>query len=145
MRYSNEITINLPVFRVVELFDNTENLKKWQPGLQSFEHLSGEAGKAGAKSRLKFLMGKREVEMIETIVTANFPHDFSGSYEAKDVYNLVKNSFIEKDSSTTIWKTENEFKMSGFMKIIAFLFPGSFKKQTQKYLEYFKEFAENEG
>ena len=32
MKYSVEIVINLPVKRVVELFDNPENLKKAQVG-----------------------------------------------------------------------------------------------------------------
>ena len=57
MKYSNEIIINLPVSRVVELFDSIENLYKWQPELVSFEHLSGEPGMAGAKSKLLYKFG----------------------------------------------------------------------------------------
>ena len=52
MKYQNEIEIDLPVNKVVELFDNPENLKRWMPGLQSFEHISGTPGQPGAKSRL---------------------------------------------------------------------------------------------
>ena len=36
MKYQNEIEINLPLNRVIELFDNPDNLKRWQPGLESF-------------------------------------------------------------------------------------------------------------
>ena len=44
MHYSVDIEIDLPRDRVIELFDSTENLYKWQRGLQSFEHIEGEPG-----------------------------------------------------------------------------------------------------
>ena len=31
--YSAEIVINLPRSRVIELFDDADNMFKWQPGL----------------------------------------------------------------------------------------------------------------
>ena len=80
MKYELQITIELPRKRVIELFDNTDNLKKWQDGLQSFTPISGEVGKEGAKSKLEYKMGKREVEMIETITKRNLPEEFHGTY-----------------------------------------------------------------
>jgi len=32
MKYTSEVTINLPRDRVVELFDDPDNLPKWQKG-----------------------------------------------------------------------------------------------------------------
>lgn len=145
MKYSSEIEINLPVKKVVELFDNPDNLKHWQPGLQSFQHLSGTPGEPGAKSKLHFKMGKRDIEMIETITVRNLPEEFSGTYEAKGVWNEVKNHFIPLDENRTLYRCENEFQFSGFMKIIGFLMPGAFKKESMKYLVQFKEFAEKAG
>lgn len=145
MKYSSEIEINLPVKKVVELFDNPDNLKLWQPGLQSFQHLSGTPGEPGAKSKLHFKMGKRDIEMIETITVRNLPEEFSGTYEAKGVWNEVKNHFIPLDGNRTLYRSENEFRFSGFMKIIGFLMPGAFKKESMKYLQQFKEFAEKAG
>ncbi len=145
MKYSVEIIINLPRTKVIELFDSTENLYKWQPGLISFEHESGTAGEVGAKSRLEYKMGKREIKMVETITVRNFPDEFSGIYEAKGVWNEVKNYFQEVDENTTKLVSENEFRCSGFMKLFALLLPGSFKKETMKYLKYFKEFAEKQS
>ena len=144
MKYINEVIINQPLERVLELFDSEENLFKWQPELLSFEHLSGEKGEVGSKSSLKYKMGKREVEMIETITAKNLPEEFNGTYEAKGVWNEVRNSFVALDLQTTKWVAESHFKFSGFMKIIALLMPGSFKKQSQKYLDLFKAFAEGE-
>jgi hypothetical protein len=145
MKYELEIEINQPRAKVIELFDSTENLKEWQPGLQSFEHVSGTPGEVGAVSHLIFQMGKRRIEMTETITAKNLPDEFSGTYEAPGMWNLVENFFIEKDENTTIYKTRNSFKPNTFMlKIMMFIMPSAFKKQSFKYMEYFKEFAEKQ-
>ena len=69
MKYSVEVSINKNRGEVWRLFDNVENLYKWQPTLKEFNLESGEPRKPGAKSRLKYLESKREIEMIETIIS----------------------------------------------------------------------------
>jgi carbon monoxide dehydrogenase subunit G len=145
MKYTTEVEINLPVEKVIEMFDNPDNLKDWMEGLQSFEHLSGTPGQPGAKSKLKFKMGKREIEMVGTITTRNLPDEFSGTYEAKGVFNIVKNKFIATGENKTNYIAEHEFQFSGMMTLMGALMPGAFKKQSMKYLEKFKEFAEKSG
>lgn len=143
MKYRCEIEIERPVDKVVELFDNPNNLKKWMPGLQSFEHISGEPGQPGAKSRLKFKMGSREIEMIETVTKRNLPEEFSGTYETDGVYNEVSNSFQPIDGGTN-WVADSEFRFTSLaMKLMAFFMPGAFRKETMKHLNAFKEFAES--
>src|SRR6187399_1715775 len=93
MKYTCRIEINKPLETVVSLFDNPDYLGKWMNGLQSFEPLSGTPGQPGAKSKLKFKMGNREIEMIETITVRNLPAEFSGTYETKGVVNIVRNYF----------------------------------------------------
>lgn len=144
MKYTCEIVIDRPVEEVIALFDNPDNMEKWQPGFISFEHMSGEPGQPGAKSRLVYKMGNREIEMIETILTRNLPEEFSGTYDAGNVYNIVKNSFVPTDGGKTTWKVYQEFKFSGFMRIIGWLMPGSFKKQSMEHMGLFKEFAETQ-
>ena len=74
-------------------------------------------------------MGKRRVEMIETVTERNLPLVFAGIYEATGVWNAVSNSFIDNGNGTTTWKTDTEFKFTNLMmKIIGFLMPGAFKK-----------------
>ena len=144
MKYTCEVEINQPVAKVVELFDNPDNMKLWMPGLISFEHLSGTHGQPGAKSKLKFGMNNREIEMIETVTVRNLPEEFSGTYEAKGVFNIVKNHFIPVAPDKTKYVTEHEFQFSGFMKIMGLFMPGAFKKESQKHLNRFKEFAEKQ-
>ncbi|MDX5347712.1 MAG: SRPBCC family protein [Hymenobacteraceae bacterium] len=142
MKYTNEIEIDLPREKVVELFENPDNMKYWQPGLQSFEHISGTPGQPGAKSRLRYKMGKREIEMIETITKSSLPDEFNGLYETNGVYNVMNNRFIPVSENKTKWVSESEFQFSGFMKLMGWLMPGAFRKQSQKYLDDFKAFAE---
>jgi uncharacterized membrane protein len=146
MKYETEVEIALPREKVIELFDNTENLKKWQKGLLSFEHESGEAGNEGAVSRLKYKMGSREIEMTETITKRNLPEEFTGIYETKGMWNQHENYFKEDGEHATKWKTISEFKSdSFFMKMMMTLMPSSFKKQTKKMMIDFKNFAESES
>jgi len=144
MKYSSEIEINLTRKKVIELFDNPDNMPKWQEGFVSFEPISGEPGEEGATAKLKYKMGKREVEMIETITKRNLPEEFNGTYEAKNVYNVVNNVFVDQGENTT-WISDNEFQFSGYMKLIAFFMPGAFKKQSMKSMKDFKIFAEKEA
>lgn len=144
MKYTLEIDIMQPREKVVELFDNPDNMKHWQKGFVSMEHLSGTAGEVGAKSTLKYKMGKREVEMVETITVMNLPHEFTAIYETPTVWNEIKNSFEKLGGKDTKWVSEVEFKFRGFMKLMAFFMPGAFKKQSYTFMEDFKTFAENQ-
>ena len=146
MEFRTEIMIDLPRERVIELFDDPDNLKEWQDGLQSFEHLSGEPGQPGAKSQLIYDMNGRRVEMIETVTVRNLPDEFSGTYEAQGVHNVVKNYFYESGPNQTRWVADNIFEFNSLMmKVMGFLMPGSFKKQSRQFMQDFKSFAERSG
>ena len=143
MKYTVEIDIDLPHDKVIELFDSTDNLYKWQKGLQSFEHLSGDPGQPDARSKLQFKMGKREIDMIETVTLRQLPDRFDGTCDAQRVHNVVRNIFTEQVPGKTRWASENEFQFSGFMKVMAVLMRGAFSKQSLKYMQAFKAFAED--
>ena len=142
MKYQCEVTIDLPRDRVVELFDSSENLPKWQPGLLSFDHVSGKQGQSGAKSRLVYVERGRETEMFETIIRRNMPEEFTALYEAKGVTNWCANFFKEDGSDKTLWVMKNEFKFHGLMSIFGLVMRGAFPKQTLSDMNRFKAFAE---
>lgn len=144
MKYTCSIEVNVPRARFIELFDNPENLPKWQKGLQSFTPVSGTPGQVGAKSELVFLMGKRRVEMVETITRRALPNEFAGTYEAKGVWNSVANRFVDLGGRTG-WELETEFRLGGFLKVLGWVMPGMFRKQSLAIMNGFKEFAETCG
>lgn len=142
IKYTLEQVINQPLDKVIGLMDNPDNLKEWQPGFVSLEHISGEHGKIGSKSRLTYDMGKRQVVMIETITKIDLPNELNVTYDADKVFNIQNNRFEKVDDNTTKWISESEFQLSGYMKIFNLFGKGMFKKQSQIYLDKFKEFAE---
>ena len=143
MKYTTEIQVALPRTEFIEKFDSTENMKHWQKGLKAYKFLEGEPGQEGSQMELVYQMGKRELVMIETILKSNFPYEFHATYDAKGAHNIQKNYFKEIDEGNTLWISESEFQFSGFfMKLMGFLMPGAFKKQTLAYLQSFKAFAE---
>ena len=81
MKFYNEITVNISLERLIALFENPDNLKKWQPNIISFEHLSGEIGQVGAKSRIHYDLTIRKIMMVETILKRNLPNEFVILYE----------------------------------------------------------------
>lgn len=142
MKYITQVSIKLPREKVIELFDSTENLYKWQPGLLKFEHLSGEAGKEGAKSRMVYEARKGELEMVETITKNKLPDEFHASYQARGVDNQVINYFSEPEPGITLWKTENVFRFRGMMALMAPFMKKAFTHNTLLTMERFKVFAE---
>lgn len=144
MKYQQKITINKPRKEVVAKFSNPENMKHWQRGFIFIKPINGGPGEPGSQNLLKYKMGKREVEMTETIIKNDLPKEFSATYEAKGVYNYQINKFSPTLEKTTLWHTHNEFEFSGFMKLFGWFMPGAFKKQSRKYMEDFKAFVEEE-
>ncbi len=144
MKYTTEVIIDLPREEVVKKLDNPENMKHWQKGLIGYELLDGTPGQVGAKMKLEYKMGKRELSMTETITKNDFPAEFHANYDTSGVHNIQRNYFHDIDGNSTRWVSESEFKFAGFgMKLMGWLMPGAFKKQSQKYLNDFKDFAEN--
>jgi len=143
MKYEVDEIIDLPRSKVIELFDSEENLFKWQKGLVAVEHLSGDKGEVGAKTKIIFEMGKRRVEMIETITEKSLPDLFTCTYEADSVFNIVNTRFVEEAPDKTRIISENEFRFSSiFMKLMGLFGKKMFSKTTCSYLEAFKNFAE---
>jgi len=146
-QFTCTVEIGLPLDRVIELFDNVDNLKEWQDGFVSFEHLSGTPGEPGAKSKMIYKVGKREIELIETIIVKCLPREFTGKYEAKSMVNTMTNRFTSIEDKKIRYDAEIEYtKFNGIIpKLIGLFMSGVFRKQTQKWLVQFKEFAEKEG
>ncbi len=142
--YTVEIDIDLPRARVIELFDNPDHLYKWQPGLQSFEHVSGEPGQVGAKSKLVYLNGKHRIELIETITKRDLPDAFDGTYAWSGGSNTLHNQFVKLGPDRTRWISTCDYQFQSLMlKMMGALVPAMFRKQNMAFLKNFKAFCEH--
>ncbi|MGH1387926.1 SRPBCC family protein [Kordia sp.] len=143
MKYTCTIDINLPIDKVVALWSNETYFKEWQDGFESIELISGTPDTKGAKSKIIF-NGKHKMELLETIISNDLPNEKIGLYEHIHMTNTQISRFIVINEYTTQYISEVEYtKFNGFMiKLMAKLFPGKFKQQSQKWMNQFKKFAE---
>lgn len=144
MRITETVVIDKPLNEVWEAFDNPQNLKVWQPTLETFEHLSGQPGQPGARSRLVYKEGKRTIEMTETVAERGANH-LSGMYEVggsvSATTNRVDNTFETVDGSTR-WTVASEFRFSGMERFIMPFMKPMFAKRTREDMQRFKEMVE---
>ena len=146
MKFTCFVDIEQPIEKVIEVFDNPENMRHWQDGFISFKHLSGTPGEVGAKSVVQYENRGKPLELIETLLVRNLPHELSGTYEHKSMTNNMQNLFTEIEQGGTRWTANVEYtKMKGVMlNVMAFFIPSMFKKQVQKWMDQFKAFAEQQ-
>lgn len=143
MKYTAEIMIRLPRQAVVELFGQSDKLSEWQPGLKSITHLEGTPGEEGARAELVYEGRKGDLVMTETIIKKQLPEQFHMIYRSRGVYNEVNNWFIEEEPGRTLWRTENMFRFSGIMRLLAPLMKQAFIHNTMLTMDRFKIFAEH--
>lgn len=145
MKFTCSAQINLAKKDVIEYWQDERSLAKWQDGFLKIEHLEGEPGKNGAKSKLYYRQGKREMELLETIIANNLPDENTAQYEHTHMTNIMTTRFVPLEENRTRYEVEIEYtKFNGLMpKLLAKLFPGMFIKQSQKWVNQFKDFAES--
>ncbi len=147
MKFICTVDINVPRNKVVELFQDTDSLGEWQDGFLKHTLLQGTLWQEEALSRYEYVLSKgREIELIETVLVNNLPDEYSAEYAHRHMINTMNNYFVELDENTTRWTAHLHYtQIKGILpKIMAFLFPGMFKMETQKWLDQFKVFAERQ-
>tara|TARA_Y100001934_G_scaffold221476_1_gene264041 strand:+ start:153 stop:632 length:480 start_codon:yes stop_codon:yes gene_type:complete len=145
MKFVCSVTIQAPRDRVVAPGQDPDHLDEWQDGFLGLEPVTGQPGSAGSKTKLMYKTGKRKITLLETIVTNDLPDWFIGTYETEAMTNTMINHFTAVDEHHTRWDAEIEYTRIGALipRILAVLVPGMFRKQTQKWLDQFKVFAED--
>jgi uncharacterized protein YndB with AHSA1/START domain len=145
MKFTLELPINRPRPDVWNAFNNRENMKKWQRSLVSFETISGTQGQPGAVSRLTYKEKEREFSLLERVTDREELHRLDGVYENNFADNTVRNTFIEQGKEQTLWVVETEFKFKTLlMRILGPIMKKNFVLRTQREMERFKEFVENQ-
>ncbi|EAS19334.1 hypothetical protein BBFL7_00801 [Flavobacteria bacterium BBFL7] len=148
IKSTHQVTIPLPIDKVMGLFKNQDYFKGWQKGLVSFENLTPTIGQPGSKRSMKIKAAGTTITMVEQITAIDLPHLWEATYRTKGVLNKQSNFFeekvIKKDNQTykvTVWKSTATFSFTGMMRIIARGRPQIFTTQTHQHMEDFKTFA----
>lgn len=145
MKFNCSVVVNRPIQEVAALFANPKYLAEYQDGFIRKELISGTEGAVDAVSMMYYKVGKQEMELEETVLINNLPDEFRGRYHHKHMDNTMLVSFTDLGNEQTEYYTEVHYTaFRGLMpRMMAFLFPGAFKKQVQKWLDNFKVFAES--
>jgi len=154
MKYRNSIEIAQPRARVAQLLADPVHLPRWLRGMVLHEPVRGEHGQLGTVSRVVLQSGKQTFEITET-VTRREPSDlqeiprevvvvFERESVGAGIWSVVRDRLTEIDPRSTLWVSDSEFRFDGvLMRLIGFVMPGSFRKQSQQHMEDFKAFAEH--
>lgn len=145
MKYTVAVEIHMARDKVVALFDDRANYKRWMPGLKSLERVSGVPGEVGSVTRLTFLWGRREMTMSETVLQRQLPDEVTLVYESPGSRNPSTHRFIALGPELTRYEQESAFETDKLMfKLMQLVMPGWFRKHTLMYMTAFKEFAESQ-
>ena len=147
MKFIGYVDINQSQTKVAELFADPQYLGEYQEGFQRKELVEGEAGQVGAVSKLYYKYGKREMELTETVTSNNLPNSFEAHYHHKHMDNTMKCNFIILNDNETRYEYEFEYtRINWFMpKLMAILFPSMYRKQGERWMQNFKNFAERQS
>ena len=139
------ITINKPVEMVWDKLMNPDNLKFWLTGFVSVEHISGEYGKTGSVSKLKFLERGKEMEITETAILINPNRQYTFRMQHASFENNTDIRLISFGSRTEMIQTVQFFPKQFFMKLMMFLMKGAMKTRMENELIRFKNFVETQS
>jgi len=138
MNYEVEMTINLDLEKVFELYTTEKHFKKWELGLNRIESNQKNIFKEGAHSVLVFKQNEQEFKMNMKIHKITAPDLLVVSYEVPGAYNLCKNYFY-KENQHTKWIMNVEFEFDQDVDVPL----ESFISKTKAGMEIFKIYAEN--
>lgn len=142
MKHKTEIVIDADLATVWRMFDDPDNMTKWQPTLKSFTHKSGTPGQPDAVSELVYDENGRDVVMTETIAARREPNFLGGSYESKWANVVIFNHFEETEGGRTRWTCNVNYRFKGFMKVMALFMRKSICDRSDNDLNRFKLLVE---
>ena len=145
MKYSCEVLIDVKKDVCIQLWFDESRLIDWQDGFQSKKWIDGKAYAVNSKADIVFEQNGRRLELLEHVLENQLPDFYLGEYIHKHMTNTQKVIFKAIESDKTLIITEVDYsQFNGIMpRLMAFLFPGLFRKQSQKWLDQFKTMAEN--
>ena len=142
MNFTCTVNINAPLNLVAQIFADPDQQKHFQDGFISKVPLSGISGEKGAVSQLNY----KKLELIETIIENELPHEFKALYEHKHTTNTMHVKFTALDENLTQYDSEILYtKFKGLViNLMVKIAPGLFRKQVQIWLKQFKTYVEAE-
>ncbi len=127
------------------VFENPDNLTRWQPTLETFMHRTGEVGQPGATSELVYNENGKKITMIETVTERRKPQFMAGIYDSARATSLIVIHLEEIDDNTTRFVSYTNMKFKGMMKIMSVFVAKSIRDRAEADLNRFKLLVETDA
>lgn len=144
MHFEFDVDIDAPPDTVWRIFSDPENLPRWQASLESYEAVSGEPGWPGAVSLLVYHEDGRRVEVRGTVLERSEGRHFAGRYENAWSVNDMVCRFEALPDGGTRWHAEAEYRLKGWVKILAPMLHDGLYRRLRDDMLRFKEMIEGE-
>lgn len=143
MKIRTEVIIDADRRSVWRLFDDPENMKRWQPNLKSWTRIEGERGHPGSVAELIYDENGRDIRMIECVTERREPDFMAGSYASDFGNAIIVNHFEEVSDGQTRWVAYWNYTFKGVFRLLSPLLRGSMRKRLDDDLQRFKLFVES--
>ncbi|WP_158102581.1 SRPBCC family protein [Lentzea kentuckyensis] len=138
MRFTKEVVLEQPIDRVRVLTSDPAHLHEWQPDLVGITQHSDTPGAPGSTATLTY----RKFELEETVLTAN-ADERTSRYETRGMVHTITNRYTAIDDQRTKLVSDNEFQLSGPLKLVRRVLEKSLRDQAERNIDSFKAFIDN--
>lgn len=137
-----EMLLNRRRLDVWRAFDDAENLKRWQPTLESVRHIQGTPGNEGSVMVLTYNERGRQVVLEQVIMERVAPQRYVTTTNGDQHSTRVVNTFESDSATQTRWQLEATYRFRGMGRLLTPLLRRAIRKQTLTEMERFKNFVE---
>lgn len=138
MRFTKEIVLNKPIEQVRVLTADPAHLHRWQPDLVSITQHGETPGTAGSTATLTY----RRFTLEETVLAAT-ADERTARYETRGLVHTITNRYTRIDDQRTKLVSDNEFQLSGLLKLGRRVLEKSLRDQAERNIDNFKAFIDN--
>ncbi|RDI23701.1 SRPBCC family protein [Lentzea flaviverrucosa] len=137
MKFTKEVVLDRPIETVRVITSDPAHLHGWQPDLVSITQHSETPGAPGATATLRY----RKFTLEETVLSATADERIS-RYRTTGMVHTITNRYSAIDDRHTLLVCDNEFELSGLLKLGRRVLEKSLREQVERNVENFKAFID---
>ncbi|MFD9704791.1 SRPBCC family protein [Lentzea sp. NPDC059081] len=137
MRFTKEVVLDKPIDRVRVLTSDPGHLHHWQPDLVSITQHGDTPGAAGSTATLEY----RKFTLEETVLSATADERIS-RYATTGMVHTITNRYSVVDDQHTLLVCDNEFELSGLLKLGRKVVERTLREQVERNVDSFKAFID---
>lgn len=144
MRVELTLEIACPLEQVWQRFDDGAQLARWQPSLIRVEQLDGTPGQLGARARLTYREGGRDIALVEIVEERRAPTLYRCRYESALIESWIDNRFTSEAPGVTSWRVVQTTHFRGLLRLLGPLTRPITVRKFREDMARFKALAEQD-